>query len=1263
MTTTGDVLRIHLFGGFSVAYGETPLPPLASRPARLLFALLALNAGRPMPRAVLSGRLWPDLPEARARRRLSHALWQIHDALGELAPRHVYLLTPEDTVAFDAGSPYWLDVEEFETRLDRVDAAGGIDAAGMRDLRRCVELYRGDLLSGSYEPWVVAEQERLEQRYVSALGRMIEGAKQRSNFEEALASARRLTNHAPLREDAHREVMRLCVLLGRPSEAMEQFERCRSVLLEELGAEPATATVELHERISRLRDATGPRPVPATELVSRRLVGRDEERVALVDQLERTLAGNSGTVFVEGEPGVGKTHLLVQAAEDARWRGFTVLWGTASGTGVAYGPVRAALLPALEPVRVAQLRAGLPPVHLDAAGQLLPPLRAPDGQSRRPQQPLRTERADVMRDSLVRVIVALAELEPVLLVLEDLHWSDPETLALLRSLSQRGGDDRVLVVASYRDLEVRDDAERWGWLRQLDRDARPLRLRLAPLTAFETAGLLRETLAAPGVPADFVGAVQRETGGNPLYVLELLRSLRDTGNLTDDSAEHLDRVRLPVTDGLRTLIRSRLEHLDPSSRSLVDLAAVLGVDCSVETLRVASPDESNVAMRSVSELSRKNILESHDDGYRFTHAATRRVVLSELEAATARSLHLRAAGALEVTDPDRVESLASHFELGGDPVRALPYLRLAAERALEVHAYETARTHLVTAVRLLEVVPTAVDQRFEVLAALEEVSDVLGRRDEQEALLARLRELAGTDDVRRGDVLLREASYLGYLDRFDDAVAAAEEAVELAEDEGRRGRAMHVLGRVLGWAGRNDPAVSALMAATQLLRHDVAAQPELRLDLGAALRRLRRLPEAESELERSAASAEDSDDRTALVEAIGALATLRAEVGRTDEAAAGYERAVELAREMGYRHREGVSLVNLGTVRLTMSEPGAAAAAFDAALTVFEELGNSRGVATVRLNRAWLAYRWLGDHGPARADAEAAVRYFAAVGNQAMASAGLETLAAIDREAGEFAAAATTLERALARADEAGDRRAEVQVRRGRAELALARDDAEAALVELGAAEALADDLGLVEFVSELRSLRALALLGSGDTGAAWATAAAAVAALSDSPETHRIHHRVAIVAAAAGRPAAERHHRLTALRLLEDALGDLDERTREAALDGGLDHADIVAAGRRLAPRDLVLPMARGTAPRGRALQADEIVDVRLRLGPPPEEPDERRRQLLAVVAQAERHGAVATVADLASVFDVSTSTVRRDLDALREQGHELRTRGTGIG
>ncbi|MBW3619993.1 MAG: AAA family ATPase [Actinobacteria bacterium] len=1268
MALRRDGLEISLLGGFSVSYGGQQLPPLPTRPARLLFSWLALQAGRPQPRTMLTDRFWPDAVESRGRRRLSHVLWQVQDSLSELAPEQPYLLTPGDVVMFDATAPYWLDVEEFEQRLDAIDRAGTVDGAGLRSLRRCVELYHGDLLAGSYEPWVLAEQDRLRQRYVTALDRLVAACKQRGNFDEALMFARRLTHQAPLREDSHREVMRLYMLLGQPSQALEQFERCRSVLAEELGAEPSADTVALHTRISQIRGVSVATRKPVEQLVSHRLIGRDDDRLVLVDQVERTLSGAGGTVFVEGEAGIGKTQLVTQAAEDARWRGLTVLWGGCDGRDRPYAPLADALLPQLGPVQVAQLVAQVDDVWLRQAAVLLPPLQrrgSAPASGRDPSALTGADASERMREALIQVLLGLAALEAVVLVVEDVHRADHETLALLQGLARRSRDARLLVVLTFRDVDARQDEPVWAALRDIDRDARPVRLHLDALSPFETAGLLREVLGTTDVPASFAGTIHRAGGGNPLYLLEMLRSLRDAGSLGSRERESLDRLRIPVSESLRALIGERLALFDPATVDLVRLGAVLGPDFAIETLQAASGRDRSSVSGALHDLLQRNVLEIDDGRCRFTHAATRRVLLDSLSEDDARRLNEVAAGTLETTEPDEIERLAQHFQRAGLPHRAVPYLRRAADRAVQLHGYATAAEHLRLAAELSGSTPTSAEARFDLLLQLESVLDVLGRREEQEDVLTRLQALTGVDVGRRLEVDLRQATYLAHVDRFAEATAIAGQAADRAAASGTalHARALVTQGRILSWSGRNAEAVPLLRSATTRLAEDDPERSQALFALGGALRSLQRFDEARTELQTALALVEEHDDSTGAVQVLGALADLHAETGTTELAVRLHGRAIALAGRIGYRHREAVGLVNLGTVHLARGEPVPARGAYDRAIALFRGLGNRRGIAMVELNRAWLQHRWLADDDAADRDADAARRYFDEIGSRGLAAVALETTAGIARRRGDLDGAQDLLSAGLVEARSADDQRAEVQIRRGQLELAVAAGDAGDAVATAEDALALATRVGLDEFVPDLASLAARCRLDAGDDDGAWQLATLAAERVGASAEPHRVHHRVAEVAAATSRPEATLDHRLRAFACLTAAMADLDERGRAAATEGVEEHEAITTLGREVSPRRVAVRLARRDAARGRPLLGAERIDVTVDLDPPPPTPGERRHQLLHVLDQIRDQEAEATVEDLAVILEVSASTVRRDLRHLRTEGHRPATRGTGTG
>lgn len=1262
MTGVRDRLEIHLFGGFSVMRGSEPLPPLPSRTGRLLFAYLALHAGQPQPRSFLVDLFWSDVDEARGRRRLSHVLWQVQDVLEELAPGQTFVRATGDSVTFDASEDYWLDVEEFSARVDGVEQSRDLPTGAERELRRCVDLYRGDLLAGYYEPWVIDEQQRLSHRYVTALSRLVELCKARGNFDDALTFARRITHESPLREDAHREVMRLCVLLGQPGQALEQFERCKSVLAEELDAEPDAQTVELAARIAATRQAPTVRR-PANQFVSDRLVGRSREREVLLDELEAALAGRGRIVMVEGAPGIGKSRLLGELAGDAAWRGFTVLWGACdeSSASVPYSAVRRALEPELLPVRVAQLRHAHGPVWLDVASLVLPQLAGTGSPAASLHGPEQTDR---LREALSRILIGLTEHAPVMLVLEDLHWADDETLGLLQLLGRQTPAGRLVVVLSFRDLQAREDERTWAVLRTLDRDARPRRIQLAGLTPFEIVELAAEVLKQPDIPPALASRLHRESGGNPLFALELLRALRDRGSVRGDGMELLDDLEIPVTSDLRSLIADRLGLVDRDTRGVLEVAAVAGEECRVEVLGRAAGLDGPTLTAALGRLLAANLLEQTEHGCRFAHAVTRRVVLEGVPDEARATLHRAVGQALAEFEPDRIEALATHFAEAGDRRTALGYRREAAARALNVHAYATAARHLTAALDLMASVPVSTDERFMTLLQLAEVLDVLGERSRQAQVLAELRVLAAGDIHRELDVAQRRALLLGHTGQLDKATQSARDALLMARTiaPDRAAEAAVTLGNVLSWSGDNVAAIEVLSEFVEQVTGEDPIATELLFVLGTALRFVQQYDLAEARLRTALEIAQRRTDDRAVTQLLGALADLHTELGHTPAALDDYTQAITLARQIGYRHREGVSLVNRGNLLQSTVHPVDARASYNAAEQIFTDLGNQRGVAMVQLNRAWLHHRWFGDDDAARTDAEAARAFFADSTNPASEALCLETLAGIHRRRGHHAQAATYLDKALSGARQADEHRAEVQILRGMTELALATRDHDRAVEHAERAMATAARLGLVDLQADLRSLQAIALIDL-DSDQAWAAAQAAVTCIADALEPHRVHHRIGVVASRSGNNDAATHHAAHAQRIYQRATTDMTEREQRMSTDQDPEHREIMATAEHLLPRTIDVPMAPRSGPRGRPLDPDEHLTVTLALGPRPSNPQQRREQILEVLRQTATQDAEATVAAIASIFDVSTSTVRRDLDHLRRAGHDARTRGTGIG
>ena len=297
-------LRIHLFGTVQVWHDGRPQNAPLIHAVQSLLAWLLLQRRKTHARETVAGLFWGEHDEARARSCLSTALWRLRQVLEPRGiPRGTYLVAHADAVGFNCASDYWLDVAAFEEGVERHLTGSALrdrplDCAGAEDAIAC---YTGDLLEGFYDEWALRERERLRMLYLDSLGTLLRRHSEMGALEPALRCGRQILALDPLREDIHREVIRLHVRNGHRALALKQYECCRAALQEELGVAPMEETRALcAELLSAARVVPGsvtagePRPAspmaaagtariaPTLRTAAARL---DEARVALADAL------------------------------------------------------------------------------------------------------------------------------------------------------------------------------------------------------------------------------------------------------------------------------------------------------------------------------------------------------------------------------------------------------------------------------------------------------------------------------------------------------------------------------------------------------------------------------------------------------------------------------------------------------------------------------------------------------------------------------------------------------------------------------------------------------------------------------------------------------------------------------------------------------------------------------------------------------------------------------------------------------------------
>jgi DNA-binding SARP family transcriptional activator len=247
-------LRIWLFGAVRLEHDDFAVDPATVHPVQGLLAYLLLHRERVHSREALAGVFWGDRTDDKARRCLNTAVWRLRSALEpDGVDRGAYLISNGGgELGFNWTSDHWLDVAVFEDRVSRalVRSRQEMRAADVECLREAVQLCRGELLEGFYDDWALRERERLRLLYLRCLRRLMRVYREQGALEESLACAQQILACDPLREEIHREVMRLHCDLGQRALAVRQYQRCREILAGELGILPMEETQALYARIA-----------------------------------------------------------------------------------------------------------------------------------------------------------------------------------------------------------------------------------------------------------------------------------------------------------------------------------------------------------------------------------------------------------------------------------------------------------------------------------------------------------------------------------------------------------------------------------------------------------------------------------------------------------------------------------------------------------------------------------------------------------------------------------------------------------------------------------------------------------------------------------------------------------------------------------------------------------------------------------------------------------------------------------------------------
>ena len=468
-----------------------------------------------------------------------------------------------------------------------VDAAEADRLEAQGRLEEALALAEGELLPGFEDEWVHDAREEHRARTAGLLERLAAAAEAEGALRTAVELSRRAAALAPLSEEAHRALMRRLAASGDRSGALAVFGELRTRLLQTIRIGPSDETRRLADTL-RAETTTTPVPAQLSRVDTALFVGRTAELERL-----RRLSVPGGAVkvsLIAGEAGSGKTRLAARFAVES----------AADGTAVLYGACGEHALVPYEP-------------FADAVG--VPGDTALD--------------ATVIEERL-----AATPGERILLLLDDLQWADRATLALLGRVVRGHLSERLAVVGTYREDEA--EAHLYGAVSDLRRHCEVDRIELGGLALPDVAELIGSTFETSAAAAQ-ARAIHDRTGGNPFYVRELARHVADQPRASFGE----------VPEGIRDVVRARVEGLSTTCADVLGAAAVLGEAFDVATLSAVSRSEDEALLSLLDEAAAAGLVEEVGAGrYRFAHALTRDAVYAGLGPSRRARLHSAAATAL-----------------------------------------------------------------------------------------------------------------------------------------------------------------------------------------------------------------------------------------------------------------------------------------------------------------------------------------------------------------------------------------------------------------------------------------------------------------------------------------------------------------------------------------------------------------------------------------------------------------------------------------
>jgi tetratricopeptide (TPR) repeat protein len=483
-----------------------------------------------------------------------------------------------------------------------------------------------------------------------------------------------------------------------------------------------------------------PRPIAPKEVP---LVDRTEEMNILKEAVYKAVHGEGGLVFVHGEAGIGKTRLARELGAYARSRGVQVLYGRCPALFrmdgvppyVLWKEVIKDYLGECTPEQLYRVIGYYPAEVAKLVPEISQKLRTiPQSIPISPEQ-----EQNRLFEAVSQFITNISQETPLLVVLDDLQWTDPSSLLLLHYLARGVQKTPLLLLGAYRSTDIDANHPLTPVLTELNRERLPQSISLKRMSMDDISEMIKQILEEDDVPTEFCRLVYEKTRGNPFFAEEVIKSLKEEGVIYREGErwtfKDVSGIEFPET--VRNVVKGRFSRLDDECQDVLTTASFIGNDFTAEAMRAVTGIEEDKLLKLMDKLFKTGLIKERvvrGEGIcSFADILVRDVIYEEVSPLTQKKLHGVVGCALEKVYAETIEEhfgeLASHFLEGGDKEKALGYFLKAGEKAQKVYANAEAISYFQSALGLLDQKKGEWGEKARVLETLGNIKGTVGDCD------------------------------------------------------------------------------------------------------------------------------------------------------------------------------------------------------------------------------------------------------------------------------------------------------------------------------------------------------------------------------------------------------------------------------------------------------------------------------------------------------------------------------------------------------